>query len=728
MRLARLVLTLGALALLGPASLAAQPGSGLDSPLLAANMCGAGDPRDVHFTIAATGDTFPHEPIQAVGEAQGYDYLFDHIRPFLKAADLAYTNFDGAMLEGSPYTGYPAFNYNPKLAAALKNAGIGLVSTANNHILDRGPEGLDATLGVLKQNGIQQHGAVLSAAAVQPRPPYLPLTLKRNGVSIRMAFLAFSWGTNGIPDPYNQVNLLWRSSEYGQQGGVRQSALDAVALARRESDLVIVAAHWGYEYQFYPDASQIEGAQQLAAAGADIILGTQSHTLQPVDILDNGGRKTLVIYSLANFLAAQGAFQEASFSATSVIFYIGVVRQADGQLRVTGYRYLPTIHIDNDTRPAPIPPQGLEPVIAHVRSEMRDFAGLRQLGPDPATLGGHVEVCPIYTLPGAPDQPIRGDFAQYFASGGSGTTPRDSRAALAVIGRPLGPVAHELGGDCRTSISVLYTERQRLELHPEASWPFRVVGTQIGAEVYRQRRGAQAVQRRTDLAGNAIADTRFKRFYEAYGGLPVFGYPISALLRETDTATGQPLTVQYFERARFELVPGAPPDAELLEQVRLGALGREYAGIAAQCGLPPTAAPTSASQPQAGPPGQQTLSPPAQAAAGNSGRWIWIVALLVGLLLVGLVVWEVRRQRRIRRRWAARRQGLMRHNRRMTEMRRPSTSGSGARVASHTPGQDDDDLWRPHTSSSGVRIESRTPRQDDDDLLRQLLEGQTGSR
>jgi hypothetical protein len=121
------LLAAGALALSAVAGRAAPlPQAGaLDQPLLAANMCGAGDPGDVHFTLAATGDTFPHENIQNVGEAQGYDYLFDHVRPFLKAADLAYTNFDGAMLAGSPYTGYPAFNYNPKLALALKNAGNG---------------------------------------------------------------------------------------------------------------------------------------------------------------------------------------------------------------------------------------------------------------------------------------------------------------------------------------------------------------------------------------------------------------------------------------------------------------------------------------------------------------------------------------------------------------------------------------------------------------------------
>src|SRR5262245_35207127 len=94
MRLASTKLTQRALALLAACALAlpqagrAAPlpqAGGLDQPLMAANMCGAGDPGDVHFTLAATGDTFPHDNIQTVGEAQGYDYLFDHVRPFLKA-------------------------------------------------------------------------------------------------------------------------------------------------------------------------------------------------------------------------------------------------------------------------------------------------------------------------------------------------------------------------------------------------------------------------------------------------------------------------------------------------------------------------------------------------------------------------------------------------------------------------------------------------------------------
>lgn len=586
-------------ALAGPAS-AAPPGQDpgdLAAPLLWANMCGAGQPGETHFTIAATGDTFPHENIQAAAEANGYDWLFDHVRPFLQAADIAYTNFDGAMLEGSPYTGYPAFNFNPRLAEALKRAGVGLVSTANNHILDRGPAGLDATLAVLARNEIAQHGAVSSAEAQSgaPRPPYLPLTLTRDGVSITVGFISATWGTNGIPDPFGQVNLLWQGNSYGGQGGVRQSVLDAVAQAKREADVVVVAAHWGQEYQFYPQPYQVEGARRLAEAGADVILGAQSHTLQPVDVIDAGGRRALVIYSLANFLASQGAFQSPYYSATSVIFYVGLVRQADGSVRVSGYRYLPTIHVDGDTRPAPIPPHGLEDVVAHVRLMMRDFDGARQVPHDPALLGGRVEVCPSVGFAEVPGVRLGGDFAQHYVTLGSGTTPREPRETITVLGLPLGPPASALAGDCSRETVVLYTERQRLEWNPDAAWPYRVVGSQLGAEAFRRRYGSVPAPL-VDGAGLPQPDDRFRAFYERYGGLPVFGYPLGPALEEPDAATGERLVVQYFERARLELLPAGDPVADPLAAVRVAPLGRQALEEGWLCAEPPEAQ----AQPEAG--------------------------------------------------------------------------------------------------------------------------------
>jgi poly-gamma-glutamate capsule biosynthesis protein CapA/YwtB (metallophosphatase superfamily) len=625
----------------------------LEGPLLSANMCGGGMPGDTHFTFAATGDTFPHVNIQAVGETHGYDYLFDHIRPFLQAADIAYTNFDGAMLAGSAYTGYPTFNYNPQLATALKNAGIGVVSTANNHILDRGPAGIDATLAVLDEAGIAHHGAVSSAASTQPRPPYQPIVLERGGVRITIGFLSFTWGTNGIPDPHNQVNLLWQSNSYGSQGGIRQSVLDAIAQARRETDMVIVAAHWGYEYHSLPDHSQVEGARRMAEAGADVILGAQPHTLQPVDIIDTGGRKTLVIYSLANFIASQGAFQHVFFSNTTVVFYVGLIRRADGSVHVSGYRYLPMTMTDYDTRPAPIATHGADHLHQHVRRHMRDPHGMFQVPADPAALGGRVEVCPTYTFAEAPGGQVSGDFAQYFATLGSGTTPRPLSEAVAVFGYPLGPPVQELTGDCQRTTSVLYTERQRLEWHPENDWPRRVIGTQLGTATYRQRYGVDEVQRRLDLEGGAFASEPFRAFYHANGGLAVLGYPISGAHIETDPTTGQQYRVQYFERARLELPLAADPASS--GQVRLGLLGREYAGIEAACGSVPdvAAAPDAAAGEQEPPPLPTAPAVVVESVPAQTGghAWLWYLALLSGVLLLASVAYAgwLRAQRRVRR-------------------------------------------------------------------------------
>lgn len=708
----------------------AQRADGLDQPLFAANMCGPGDSAETHFTLAATGDTFPHENIQAVGEARGYDLLFDYVRPFLQAADLAYTNFDGAMLEGSPLSGYPLFNYSPALATALRNAGIDVVSTANNHILDRGPEGLDATLRVLEANGILQHGTAASGAV---RPPYLPLTLTRGADQITIGFLSATWGTNGIPDPYGQVNLLYESSEYGQQGGVRQSILDAISQAAQETDLVIVAAHFGFEYQFYPHESQVDAARRMAEAGADLILGAQPHTLQPVDVLDVGGRTALVIYSLANFLASQGAFQTEAFAATSVIFYIGLARSADGQVRITGYRYLPTIHVDGDTRPAPIMPGSADDVIAHVRTMMRDPAGLRQLPPVAPEPGATVEVCPTVRLAEAPELPISGDFAQHYASPG-GTTPRPLSDAIAVFGLPLGPVTRELAGDCTTTVPILYTERQRLEWHAAQPWPFRVSGTQLGAYAFAARYPGAPAERRVDLAApDAFADARFRAFYEQFGGLPVFGYPISGALSEDHPATGVPITVQYFERARFELAPDAAPDAPLTDQVRLGLLGREVlaaGGAAALCAGAPASALAGGQPGFAGSAAARSSSNPAGSAAdlelvggalarfvNRSGWWLSllaVIALLVAMLaLVGMAVADWRSYRR----GGARRRSYKR--RRSAFERFGQTPGApppeAPRVGSTRSLAYTGDTTRTPTPPA------RAPSDDDDELLRQLL-------
>ncbi|MEI7772771.1 MAG: hypothetical protein WCI67_22470, partial [Chloroflexales bacterium] len=274
--------------------------------------------------------------------------------------------------------------------------------------------------------------------------------------------------------------------------------------------------------------------------------------------------------------------------------------------------------------------------------------------------------------------------------------------ALAVLGLPLGPAASDLAGDCTTTTQVLRTERQRLELHPEADWPYRVSGTQVGAAVFARRYPRAPMVRRTDLAApGTFADPRFRAFYESYGGLAVFGYPISGPIEEADD-TGAPRTAQYFERARFELAPAAAG------QVQLGLLGREYPGIAAACGLaaaattPTPAAGAVAIQRAAG--GDVGLvAAPLTALAwftGGLGGWLPALALLALLAaMVALIAFAVADWRSYRGRGA--RRGY-RHRRTAHERFAPSV-----------------EIQR--RAAEGSRPPVAAAEADEDELLRQLL-------
>jgi hypothetical protein len=215
---------------------------------------------------------------------------------------------------------------------------------------------------------------------------------------------------------------------------------------------------------------------------------------------------------------------------------------------------------------------------------MRDPTGYYALDPN----ARFKDLCPFYNFKETPDLALAGDFALYFQTLGQGYVSRSLPESVALIGFPTSQVREELAGDCSHKVKVLYTERQRLEWQPEANWPYRVVGTQLGAEVYFRKYdlplpNSSAIPRRTDLTGDAIVDPRFKEFFDSYGGLNVFGYPLSSDLYEIDPVTRKSKLVQYFERARFELVQDAPDDPNPLYRVQLGLLSEEYPGVEAVC-------------------------------------------------------------------------------------------------------------------------------------------------
>jgi poly-gamma-glutamate synthesis protein (capsule biosynthesis protein) len=255
--------------------------------------------------IIAGGDITAHDiQMQQAHLGDGrYDFSpsFEYIAPYLRAADLAVADFEtGQAGAAYGYHAYPAFNAPLELSRAAREAGIDLVATANNHSLDMGLSGLKATLDNLRAAGLKTFGTYKSREEQQA-----PLIIEVNG--IRLAFLSYTYGTNGIPVPQGHeyaVNLIEDfhtldpiSSEIG-----RARAAGA--------DLVAVYMHWGDMYVFEPTERQKEIARELAAAGADLILGGHQHVIQPMEWIeiaqpDGSTRSSLVTYSMGNFISNQ---------------------------------------------------------------------------------------------------------------------------------------------------------------------------------------------------------------------------------------------------------------------------------------------------------------------------------------------------------------------------------------------------------------------------------------
>lgn len=220
-----------------------------------------------------------------------YDSVFKYISPVISAADVAIGNLE-VTLGGAPYKGYPAFSSPDALAAACRNAGFDILVTANNHSADRGAKGIARTIRVLDSLGIQHTGTWVSSEA---RDSLLPLMITRD--SIRLALLAYTYGTNGIvvPPPalVSYIDTIVAAAE------IRRSS-------EAGADRTIVFIHWGTEYDTLPDMHQKRTAAALLRSGADIVIGSHPHVLQPMTAeKDSSGYRRPVVWSMGNFVSNQ---------------------------------------------------------------------------------------------------------------------------------------------------------------------------------------------------------------------------------------------------------------------------------------------------------------------------------------------------------------------------------------------------------------------------------------
>ncbi|MCI1590753.1 MULTISPECIES: CapA family protein [Heyndrickxia] len=254
-------------------------------------------PKDFHTSavIGAIGDILIHDWVYDDARTQsGYDFkpMFQPVKAMLQKPDLLIANQES--IPGGEKLGissYPAFNSPYEIVDAIMDAGVDLVSTANNHALDKGEKGILSSISYYENKKLPYVGTFKDVNDHQK--------LRVQSVNgIKIAVLAYTYGTNGIPVPDGKdylVNLI-----------NKDTILSELKRARQVADLVILNLHWGIEYNRQPNEEQKMLAKLFTDGGADIILGHHPHVLQPVETLHTkDGRDAYVIYSLGNFLSGQ---------------------------------------------------------------------------------------------------------------------------------------------------------------------------------------------------------------------------------------------------------------------------------------------------------------------------------------------------------------------------------------------------------------------------------------
>jgi poly-gamma-glutamate synthesis protein (capsule biosynthesis protein) len=245
-------------------------------------------------TIVAAGDLISHQDVQqaALHAENGWASLWEEITPLFKGADLAMVNLETPIAPNTGKPGIPfCFNAPVALASALKETGIDLVFTANNHAYDQLVKGVAETLEHLGAYNIKHAGSGLTRSDA-----LAPIIIELNG-GIKVAVLArtdlFNNNLNGGGDgPWVAELDLDRDEQIVKE-------------VRPNVDAVIFSAHWGNEYHAAPSPRQREAARRLVAAGVDVIVGHHPHVLQPFEWVEADGRRGAVIFSLGNFLSNQ---------------------------------------------------------------------------------------------------------------------------------------------------------------------------------------------------------------------------------------------------------------------------------------------------------------------------------------------------------------------------------------------------------------------------------------
>jgi len=286
----------------------------------------------VTATIAAVGDIMCHS-VQFNYAKRGID-TFDFVPVYryaaelISSADFAFGNFETVTAgRERGYSGYPFFNSPDDYITALKAAGFDLLTTSNNHSLDQGEKGTFRTIHNIISEGMGYNGTFINKEDRDSVRIY-------NINGIRIAFLAYSYGTNGIPLPKDKPYIINLIDTLLIKSDIEKTKL-------LKPDVIIVHYHFGEEYRRQPSKFQKQIVKKTIDYGADIIIGGHPHVLQPAEFLKgyNNLDSAFVIYSMGNFISNQ----RKRFTDAGVILQLDLVKNvSNGETKIRKVSITPT--------------------------------------------------------------------------------------------------------------------------------------------------------------------------------------------------------------------------------------------------------------------------------------------------------------------------------------------------------------------------------------------------
>lgn len=282
--------------------------------------------------IAAVGDLIVKRYIISDAKQSdgtySFDPLFAKVAPYLKQADLTIGNLETTFAGNeqecrkSIKSGGPIFKCPDELAPALKTAGFDVLVTANNHCMDYGAKGLIRTLRILDHYGIDHTGTSKSEHESKS-------TLIKNVKGITIGILSYTSGTNRIPVPANRPWLVNRIET--------SKIIREIRDLKKKVDLVLLYLHFGNEYRYTPNKRQLQLVSLFFKNGANIILGSHPHVLQPLAVR---GKKQFVIYSLGNFVSTK--LKNNPYTQSGIILTLNIKKDNKGHTSITNIEYIPT--------------------------------------------------------------------------------------------------------------------------------------------------------------------------------------------------------------------------------------------------------------------------------------------------------------------------------------------------------------------------------------------------